>query len=353
MKSYDIAVLSGDGIGIEVIDEALKVLDSIPKDFVLNFKHYFVGGAGYDNLGDPLPNETLDGCKNSHAILFGSIGGAKWETLPKKLRPESGLLKLRKELGIYANIRPIKTYKTLLDFSPLKIERVEGVDFVIIRELISGIYFGEPRGREQNRAFDTMAYSKDEIHRIAKYSFDMARSRRKKICCVDKANVLETSLLWREVVSEVSKEYGDIDLNFMYVDNASMQLILNPRQFDVILTENLFGDILSDEASVIGGSIGLLASASIGEKYALFEPIHGSAPDIAGQNIANPLATIISASMMLTYLGEIESARVITRAVDLALLKGYRTKDLDRENFISCSLMGDKIVSCIKEILNG
>lgn len=353
MKSYDIAVLSGDGIGVEIINEALKVLDSIPKDFSLNFKHYFVGGAGYDKLGNPLPKETLEGCKNSHAILFGSIGGAKWESLPKELRPESGLLKLRKELGIYANIRPIKTYKALLDSSPLKYERVENVDLVIVRELIGGIYFGEPRGREQNRAFDTMVYSKDEIQRIAKYAFDMARNRNKRLCCVDKANVLETSLLWREVVSEVAKEYSDVDLSFMYVDNASMQLILNPRQFDVILTENLFGDILSDEASVIGGSIGLLASASIGEKYALFEPIHGSAPDIAGQNIANPLATIISASMMLSYLGEVESANIINKAVDLALLKGYRTKDLDKDNFISCSLMGDKIVSCIKEILNG
>lgn len=353
MKSYDIAVLSGDGIGVEVVNEALKVLDSIPKNFTLNFKHYFIGGAGYDKLGNPLPKETLEGCKNSHAILFGSIGGAKWESLPKELRPESGLLKLRKELGIYANIRPIKAYEALLDSSPLKYEVVKNVDLVIIRELIGGIYFGEPRGREQNRAFDTMVYSRDEIQRIAKYAFDMARSRNKRLCCVDKANVLETSLLWREVVGEVAKEYSDVTLSFMYVDNASMQLILNPRQFDVILTENLFGDILSDEASVIGGSIGLLASASIGEKYALFEPIHGSAPDIAGQNIANPLATIISASMMLSYLGEIEAASIINRAIDLALLKGYRTKDLDRENFISCSLMGDRIVACIKEILNG
>lgn len=353
MKSYDIAVLSGDGIGVEVVNEALKVLDSIPKNFTLNFKHYFIGGAGYDKLGNPLPKETLEGCKNSHAILFGSIGGAKWESLPKELRPESGLLRLRKELGIYANIRPIKAYEALLDSSPLKYEVVKNVDLVIIRELIGGIYFGEPRGREQNRAFDTMVYVRDEIQRIAKYAFDMARSRNKRLCCVDKANVLETSLLWREVVSEIAKEYSDVALSFMYVDNASMQLILNPRQFDVILTENLFGDILSDEASVIGGSIGLLASASIGEKYALFEPIHGSAPDIAGQNIANPLATIISASMMLSYLGEIEAASIINRAIDLALLRGYRTKDLDRENFISCSLMGDRIVACIKEILNG
>lgn len=353
MKSYDIAVLSGDGIGVEVINEALKVLDSIPKNFQLNFKHYLVGGAGYDNFGNPLPKATLDGCKNSDAILFGSIGGEKWESLPKELRPESGLLRLRKELGIYANIRPVKAYSALLDSSPLKIDRVENVDLVIIRELIGGIYFGEPRGRKQDIAFDTMVYSKDEIKRIAKYAFEMARKRNKKVCCVDKANVLETSLLWREVVNEVASGYSDIDLSFMYVDNASMQLIINPRQFDVILTENLFGDILSDEASVIGGSIGLLASASIGDKYALFEPCHGSAPDIAGQNIANPLATIISASMMLEFLGEVESAKMIIKAIDLVLCKGYRTKDLDKNNFILCSSMGDEVVSCIKEIANG
>lgn len=354
MKTYKIALLKGDGIGVEVINEALKVLDSIKKDFALDYSDYFVGGAGFDNRGNPLPDETLQGCKNSDAILFGAIGGAKWDKLEKHLRPESGLLRLRKELGVYANVRPIKIYNALLDASPLKKEVVQNSDFVIVRELISGIYFGEPRFKGENEAYNTMRYTKDEIILITHFAFKLAQSRQKKLCCVDKANVLETSILWREVVNEVAKDYSDVSVEFLYVDNASMQIILRPSAFDVILTENLFGDILSDEASVIGGSIGLLASASIGElngrKIALFEPIHGSAPDIAGQNLANPLAAIISSAMMLEFLGERQSADKILKAIDLVLDSGYRTKDLDRDAFVTCSQMGDLIADKVREL---
>ncbi len=361
MKTYNIALLKGDGIGVEVVDEALKVLDSLPKNFALNYSEYFIGGAGYDNCGNPLPDETLSGCKRSDAILFGAIGGEKWDKLEKHLRPESGLLRLRKNLGVYANVRPIKIYDALLDSSPLKKERIQNSDFVIVRELISGIYFGEPRAKSDNEAYNTMRYTRAEIERIAHFAFELARMRnkQKKVSCVDKANVLETSVLWREVVGEVAKDYNDIALEFLYVDNASMQIILRPSAFDVILTENLFGDILSDEASVIGGSIGLLASASIGElressgeskKTGLFEPIHGSAPDIEGQNVANPLATIISAAMMLEFLGEMDSANKITKAVNLALNLGFRTKDLDKDNFISCSSMGDLVAQKVREL---
>ena len=359
MKTYNIALLKGDGIGVEVVDEALKVLESLPKDFALNYDEYFIGGAGYDAKGNPLPDETLQGCKKSDAILFGAIGGEKWDKLEKHLRPESGLLRLRKNLGVYANLRPIKIYDALIDSSPLKKERIQNSDFVIVRELISGIYFGEPRFKGENEAYNTMRYSRIEISRIARFAFELARTRRKKLTCVDKANVLETSVLWREVVNEMAKEFSDIEVDFLYVDNASMQIILRPSAFDVILTENLFGDILSDEASVIGGSIGLLASASIGEiidgefcgkKTGLFEPIHGSAPDIAGQNIANPLATIMSSAMMLEFLGEKNCAQKITNAVNAVLNEGHRTKDLDKDNFISCSKMGDLVAQKVREM---
>lgn len=357
MKTYNIALLKGDGIGVEVVNEALKVLDSLPKDFALNYDEYFIGGAGYDNCGNPLPDITLEGCKKSDAVLFGAIGGEKWDKLEKHLRPESGLLRLRKNLGVYANLRPIKIYDSLIDSSPLKKERIQNSDFVIVRELISGIYFGEPRFKGENEAYNTMRYAKSEIEKIARFAFELAMTRRKKLTCVDKANVLEVSVLWREVVNEMAKEFSAVEVDFLYVDNASMQIILRPSAFDVILTENLFGDILSDEASVIGGSIGLLASASIGEisecggkKTGLFEPIHGSAPDIAGQNIANPLATIISSAMMLEFLGEQNSAQKITNAVNAILNEGHRTKDLNKDNFISCSKMGDLVAQKVKEM---
>lgn len=353
MKTYNIAVLRGDGIGNEIITEAIKVLDSLKADFKLVYSELLIGGAAIDRLGNPLPDETLNGVKNSDAVLFGAIGGEKWDNLERHLRPESGLLRLRKELGLYANIRPIKAYNALLDSSPLKREIIANVDLVIVRELTGGIYFGNPRAKEPNRAYNTMIYSYEEIERITHYAFKLAQNRRKKLCLVDKANVLETSQLWREVLEVVAKQYLDIQTSFMYVDNASMQLITNPSQFDVVLTENLFGDILSDEASVIGGSIGLLSSASIGEKYGLFEPIHGSAPDIAGKNIANPISAILSASSMLEYLGEINSAKIINNAVESVLNDGYKTADLlsglSKDKAISCSSMGSLIAEYVQK----
>lgn len=348
MKSYKIAVLKGDGIGSEIINEALKILKEIESkcSIKFDFNEALIGGAAIDEYGIPLPDSTLNLAKSSDAILFGAIGGEKWDNLARDLRPESGLLALRKNLGVYANVRPLHVYEHLLDFSPLKKERILGADFVIVRELIGGIYFGEPREYKKDRAFNTMIYSKNEIEKIARFGFDLAMKRNKKLTLIDKANVLEVSQLWREVVSEIAREFKGVELNFMYVDNCAMQLILNPKQFDVILCENLFGDILSDEASVIGGSIGLLASASIGEHIGLFEPIHGSAPDIAGKNIANPIATILSAKMMLEFLGEQKVADLIDNAITKVLAAGYRTRDLGGN--IACDKMGDLIAETIR-----
>lgn len=331
MNKYKIALIKGDGIGPEIIDEAIKVLDSVcsKEDFELSYEEYLMGGSAYDVKGEPLPQETIDGCKNSDAILFGAIGGDKWDNLPRHLRPESGLLRLRKELNVFANLRPTQVFDELLDASTLKPEIIKGVDLFVVRELTGGIYFGEPREKTSDRAYNTMVYTKDEIKRIAVVAFDIAMKRRKKLCSVDKANVLEVSQLWRDTVIEVAKDYPEVELSHMYVDNAAMQLVRNPKQFDVILTGNIFGDILSDEASMICGSIGLLASASVGGKVGLFEPIHGSAPDIAGQGISNPIATILSAAMMLRFaLGETSAADRIEQAVKNVLKDGYRTKDL-------------------------
>lgn len=330
-KTYNIAVIRGDGIGPEIIDEAIKVLDCVcaNENFELSYEEYLMGGVAYDYKGTPLPAETIEGCLHSDAVLFGAIGGQKWDSLPRSLRPESGLLKLRKELGLFANLRPTAVYDELLDASTLKPEVLKGVDLFVVRELTGGIYFGEPRGNDGKTAYNTMVYTKIEIERIARVAFESAMKRRKEVCSVDKANVLEVSQLWRDTVIEVSKDYPEVTLTHMYVDNAAMQLVLNPRQFDVILTGNIFGDILSDEASMISGSIGLLPSASIGGKVGLYEPIHGSAPDIAGQGIANPLATILSASMMLRFaLGETKAADRIEKAIKKVLKDGYRTKDL-------------------------
>ncbi len=331
MKKYKIAVIKGDGIGPEIIDEAKKVLDAavLNADFGFSYSEYLMGGIAYDITKDPLPQETIEGCLNADAILFGAIGGDKWDNLPREKRPESGLLRLRKELNLYANYRPVKVYEELAEASALKSSVVEGVDLLVVRELTGGIYFGEPRVYDSKKSYNTMVYSKDEVKRIARDAFEAARVRRKKLCSVDKANVLEVSQFWRECVEEVSKDYPDVSLSHMYIDNAAMQLIKDPKQFDVILTSNLFGDILSDEASMISGSIGLLPSASIGGKVALFEPIHGSAPDIAGQGVANPLATIASASMMLRFaLHQPEIADKIDKAIQIALKDGYRTKDI-------------------------
>ena len=281
------------------------------------------------------------------ATLFGAIGGEKWDNLPRELRPESGLLRLRKSLEVFANFRPAKVYDELVEASTLKPEVVQGVDILVVRELIGGIYFGTPKGRDKERGFNTMVYSVEEVKRIAHTAFSAARKRNKKVCSVDKANVLDVSQLWREVVSEVAKEYPDVELSHMYVDNAAMQLIRNPKQFDVILTGNLFGDILSDEASMLSGSIGLLPSASIGGKAAIYEPIHGSAPDIAGLGIANPIATIASAAMLLRYsLGEIAAAEAIDNAIEAVLKEGFRTKDIANfgaKEICTCERMGSVI----------
>ncbi|NLY03868.1 MAG: 3-isopropylmalate dehydrogenase [Campylobacter sp.] len=331
MKHYKICVIKGDGIGPEIVDEAIKALDVVSSKFDMDFsyEHYLMGGAAIDVFGEPLPAETLEAALNSDAVLFGAIGGPNWDNLERHLRPESGLLKLRKELGAFANLRPAMVFDELLEASTIKPEVLSGVDIMVVRELTGGIYFGEPREKGEDIAFNTMIYSKDEIRRISKIAFETALKRSKKITVVDKANVLETSQLWREVVCEVAKEYEDVRVEFMYVDNAAMQLVRTPSQFDVILTENLFGDILSDEASMICGSIGLLPSASIGGKVGIFEPIHGSAPDIAGQGMANPIAMILSAAMMLRYaFGEEEAAVCIEEAVRKTLNKGYRTKDI-------------------------
>ncbi len=330
-RKYNIAVIEGDGIGPEIVAEAIKVLDAVAvnSDFELSYDQYLMGGCAYEITGDPLPQETIDGCEKADAILFGAIGGEQWDTLPRDKRPESGLLRLRSALGLYANYRPVKVYDELVDASSLKPEVVRGVDLLVMRELTGGLYFGEPREKGEERAYNTMVYTKNEIKRIAVEAFESAMKRGKKVCSVDKANVLEVSQLWRETVEEVATDYPEVALSHMYVDNAAMQLVRDPKQFDVILTGNIFGDILSDEASMISGSIGLLPSASVGGKVGLYEPIHGSAPDIAGQGIANPIATIASASMMLRFaLGEVEAADKIDAAIEQVLKEGYRTKDI-------------------------
>ncbi|MEN4045082.1 MULTISPECIES: 3-isopropylmalate dehydrogenase [Sulfurimonas] len=355
MKSYKIALIKGDGIGPEIIDEAVKVLDAVASysGFILKYEDLLMGGCAYDITGDPLPQETISGALNSDAVLFGAIGGEKWDTLPREKRPESGLLRFRKELGVYANLRPAVVYDELVNASSLKPEVVRGVDLMVVRELIGGIYFGEPKGRDATKGWNTMVYTRDEIVRIAHQAFKIAMTRSKRVCSIDKANVLDVSQLWRETVEEVAKEYPEVELSHMYVDNAAMQLIRDPKQFDVMLTGNIFGDILSDEASMLSGSIGLLPSASIGAKIGVYEPIHGSAPDIAGQGIANPIATISSASMMLRYaLNEEEAANKIDNAIKKTLSEGYRTGDLaqfDAKEVCSTSEMGSIIANYIEK----
>ena len=349
MKSYKIGVIKGDGIGPEIVDEALKVLDavSVTQGFNLKYEEMLLGGAAIDETGVPLPEETIQGVKKCDAVLFGAIGGPKWDKMERHLRPESGLLGLRKEMGTFANLRPAIVYDELVNASSLKSDVIQGVDIMVVRELTGGIYFGQPRELHEDKAFNTMIYTREEVKRIAIVAFDIAMKRNKRICSVDKANVLEVSQFWREIVEEISKDYPEVELSHMYVDNAAMQLIRDPKQFDVILTGNIFGDILSDAASMLSGSIGLLPSASTGKGVGLFEPIHGSAPDIAGQGIANPLATISSASMMLRYaLGENEAADKIDDAIKKALKEGYRTGDLgdyDAKEICTCTEIGDII----------
>jgi len=347
-----IAVLSGDGIGPEIIREALKAVKAIEKKFghEFSFEEALVGAIAIDQLGAPYPDSTHELCMNSDAVLFGAIGDPKYDNNPKAtVRPEQGLLKMRKSLGLYANIRPINTFKALIHKSPLKTELVDGADFVCIRELTGGIYFGE-RGRTDNgtRAFDTCVYTKEEVVRVVKMGFEFAGKRKKKLCVVDKANVLETSRLWRETVQEMEKDYPEIEVEYMFVDNVAMQLIQWPKRFDVIVTENMFGDILTDEASVINGSLGLLPSASVGIHTSLFEPIHGSYPQAAGKNIANPVATILSAAMMFDYAFDLQAeANLIKEAVEKSIEANYVTEDLSKENPKSTSQVGDWIADYI------
>jgi 3-isopropylmalate dehydrogenase len=340
-----IAVLPGDGIGPEVTQQALKVLKAISKKYhhTFEFINASIGAIAIDEFGIPLPKETLNICANADAILFGAIGDTKYDNNPSaKIRPEQGLLTLRKSLGLFANIRPLKTYDSLIHKSNLKKEVIKGTDFVIYRELTSGIYFGEKQmSNDETSAFDNCKYTAQEIDRIAHLAFKAALQRRKKITLVDKANVLETSRLWRKRVLEISKEYPTVKLEFLFVDNAAMQLIVNPKQFDIILTENMFGDILSDEASVISGSIGLLASASIGEHTALFEPIHGSFPEAKEKNIANPLAAVLSAAMLLEHFDLFDEAEDIRSAVEKSIDLNISTPDLNSTNHFSTSSVGN------------
>ena len=352
-KSYKIGIIKGDGIGPEIVDEAINVLDAVATkfNFDIQYEEFLLGGAAIDETGVPLPPETIAGVKRVDAVLFGAIGGPKWDNLERHLRPETGLLGLRKEMGTFANLRPAIVYDELVNASTLKPDVVKGVDIMVVRELTGGIYFGQPREYSQDKAYNTMVYTRGEIERIAKVAFDIAMKRDKRVCSVDKANVLEVSQLWREVVEEVSKDYPEVELTHMYVDNAAMQLIKDPKQFDVIVTGNIFGDILSDAASMLSGSIGLLPSASVGNKVGLYEPIHGSAPDIAGQGIANPIATIASAAMLLRYeLNEAEAADAIENAIKKVLADGYRTGDIgafDAKEIVSCSEMGSIIANYV------
>ncbi len=354
-KSYRIAVLSGDGIGPEIVGEAVKVLRVIGKKHKICFepKEALVGGGSIDKYGVPLTDETLKLAKQSDAVLLGAVGGPKWEGLDYSIRPERALLALRKELGLFANLRPAKIYPVLADASTLKKEVIDGVDIMVIRELTGGLYFGTPKGVEKlpdgtERGVNTMIYTTPEIERIAKIAFDVARKRRKKVTSVDKANVLETTELWRRVVTKVHKDYSDVELSHMYVDNCAMQLVRNPKQFDIIVTENTFGDILSDEAAMLTGSIGMLPSASLGGKVGLYEPIHGSAPDIAGTDKANPIATILSVAMMLRYsFNLVKEADDIEKAVENVLNKGYRTADINQPGMklVGCKEMGEVIMN--------
>lgn len=357
-KSYKITVLPGDGIGPEVMAQAHKVLDAIEKKHGIAFERdeHDVGGIAIDNHGCPLPESTIKACEESDAVLFGSVGGPKWEHLPPNDQPERGaLLPLRKHFQLFCNLRPAQIHSGLEAFSPLRADiSGRGFDIVVVRELTGGIYFGQPKGREgegaTEKAFDTEVYHRFEIERIAKIAFESARLRRKKVCSIDKANVLQSSILWREVVEETAKDYPDVELSHMYIDNATMQLIKDPAQFDVMLCSNIFGDIISDECAMITGSMGMLPSASLNEsKFGLYEPAGGSAPDIAGKNIANPVAQILSAALMLRYsLGEETAAQDIETAVSKALSAGELTGDLAGDNpALSTSEMGDKIAEYI------
>ena len=352
---YKITLLPGDGIGQEVTVSAVQVMKAAAQVAGLELEFYerMIGGCSYDAYGSPLTDETLNACFNSNAVFLGAVGGYKWEALPHHLKPEAALLKLRKELGLYTNIRPAKVYAPLLSASTLKEEVLSGVDFIVLRELTGGIYFGNPRGYDENSGFNTMIYTRDEVERIARMAFQIARERGKKVMSVDKANVLEVSQFWRNIVHNVHADYQDVQLTDMYVDNAAMQIVRNPRQFDVILTSNLFGDILSDIAGMITGSLGMLPSASLGSKYAMYEPVHGSAPDIAGKKKANPLASISSVAMMFTYSFHLKYVGdKIEEAVTKTLEDGYRTQDIFSEGcrLVSTDEMTEAVLQNFAEL---
>ncbi|MFI5133554.1 MAG: 3-isopropylmalate dehydrogenase [Chitinophagales bacterium] len=344
-----IAVIEGDGIGPEVTRQSVKVLNAVAEKFEheFNYSYCLLGADAIDKTGSPLPAETIDVCLDSDAVLLGAVGHPKYDNDPTaKVRPEQGLLGLRKALQLFANIRPVNTHSSLQFLSPLKAKNIEGVDFIIFRELTGGIYFGEKKLSEDGtKANDDCVYTKEEIERIAHLAFHFAQKpgRRKKLTLVDKANVLETSRLWRKVVQEVATQYNDVAVDYMFVDNAAMQIILNPKQFDIILTENMFGDIISDEASVLTGSLGLLPSASVGNRTVLFEPIHGSYPQAAGKDIANPIGSILSAAMLLEYLGMKEEAALVREAVEWTLSNAFVTKDIDPVNFYFTSTIGELV----------
>jgi len=343
-----VALLPGDGIGTEVMTAAVKLMHHVAEKYALTIQttESLIGGCSYDAYGTPLTDETIQLCFDANAVLLGAVGGYKWENLEHHLKPEAALLKIRKSLGLYTNIRPAKVYPSFVNSSSLKENIILGTDFVVFRELTGGIYFGEPRGYDDTKGFNTMVYEKYEIERIAHQAFKVAQKRKKTLTSVDKANVLEVSQFWRKVVEEVGKEYTDVKVNNMYVDNTAMQIVRNPRQFDVILTSNLFGDIISDIAGMVTGSLGMLPSASLGDKYALYEPVHGSAPDIAGENKANPIAMISSVAMMFDLsFGLKEAANLIEKAIERTLAQGFRTLDinLDNGNVVSTDKMAEMI----------
>ncbi len=355
--SYKIALLPGDGIGPEVTEAAVKVIDLVAQKFntEITYKTLAMGGNCYEKYGTPITEETLEGCYSSDAVFLGAVGGPQWENLPHHLKPEAALLKLREKLGLFANIRPAQIFKPMLNNSSLKSDVLDGTDFVVLRELTGGIYFGEPRGMDEEKGWNTMVYSKHEVERITHKAFQMAMKREKVLTSVDKANVLEVSQFWRQIVVEISKQYPEVKLNHLYVDNAAMQIVRDPKQFDVILTSNIFGDIISDISGMITGSLGMLPSASIGEKYSLYEPIHGSAPDIAGQNKANPIAAMLSAAMMFEFSFDmLKAAQIIERGIANTLEQGWRTPDIANENdsVITSAEMTNKILENIEQILS-
>ncbi len=359
MKTYKIAVLKGDGIGPEIVDATLRVLDVVAELFGVDFSYEegLIGGRAIDEKGTPLPEETLELCKRSDAVLLGAVGGPKWDNLPTDKRPEKGLLRIRKELDLYANLRPAKVWDPLIESSPLKEEVVKGTDMIVVRELTGDVYYGEPRGIFQENGkrvgVNTMKYTEDEIRRVVRKAFEIALKRKKKLTSVDKSNVLEVSALWRDIVEEEKKNFPEVEVEHLYVDNCAMQLVRRPNSFDVIVTGNIFGDILSDEAGVVVGSLGMLPSASVGDRYALYEPVHGSAPDIAGKGIANPIATILSAGMMLKYSFNMdEASALIEKAIDETLKQGYRTPDIYSEGAkkVGTQEMTEKIIENLRRL---